>query len=165
MLLNLFLFLTGGYQNKKIGLKIKGLTFLRLFNRETNGNQGKNIENIMTQQYDLVCNGFESGGGSIRSHRPDILKAVYKVMGFSEEETQERIGHMLDAFKYGVPPHGGIALGVERNIMNLTGESYLREVQAFPMTRGGQTSVMKAPKELTPEQLAELHLRVDNEKE
>ncbi len=126
---------------------------------------GKNIENIMTQQYDLVCNGFESGGGSIRSHRPDILKAVYKVMGFSEEETQERIGHMLDAFKYGVPPHGGIALGVERNIMNLTGESYLREVQAFPMTRGGQTSVMKAPKELTPEQLAELHLRVDNEKE
>lgn len=126
---------------------------------------GKNIENIITQQYDLVCNGFESAGGSIRAHKPEILKAVYKVMGYSEEETQERIGHMLEAFKYGVPPHGGIAIGVERNIMNLTNESYLREVQAFPMTRGGQTSVMKAPKELTPEQLAELHLRVDKKEE
>ncbi|MCI5108261.1 MAG: OB-fold nucleic acid binding domain-containing protein [Candidatus Pacebacteria bacterium] len=125
--------------------------------------KGENIENIITQQYDLVCNGFESGGGSIRSHRTDVLKAVYKVMGYSEEETEERIGHMLEAFKYGVPPHGGIALGVERNIMNLTNESYLREVQSFPMTRGGQTSVMKAPKELTPEQLAELHLRIDKE--
>ena len=119
----------------------------------------------MTQQYDLVCNGFESGGGSIRSHRTDILKAVYKVMGFNEEETEERIGHMLEAFKYGTPPHGGIALGVERNIMNLAGEEYLREVQAFPMTRGGQTSAMNAPKELTPEQLAELHLRVDKKDE
>lgn len=125
---------------------------------------GKNIDNILTQQYDLVCNGFEAGGGSIRSHKPEILKAVYKVMGFSEEETQERIGHILDAFKYGTPPHGGIALGVERNIMNLTGEEYLREVQAFPMTRGGGTAVMKAPKELTPEQLAELHLRVATDK-
>ena len=126
---------------------------------------GKNIENIITQQYDLVCNGFESGGGRIRSHRTDILRAVYKVMGNTEEETEEKIGHMLEAFKYGVPPHGGIALGVERNIMNLTGENSLREVQAFPMTRGGQTSVMNAPKELTPEQLVELHLRIDKKNE
>lgn len=122
---------------------------------------GKNIGNIMTQQYDIICNGFESGGGSIRSHKPEILRAVYKVMGYSEEETEERIGHMLEAFKYGVPPHGGIALGVERNIMNLTGEAYLREVQAFPMTRGGQTAVMKAPKKLTDAQLKELGLKVD----
>lgn len=124
---------------------------------------GKNIENIITQQYDLVCNGFESGGGSVRSHRIDILKAVYKIMGNTEEETEEKIGHMLEAFKYGVPPHGGIALGVERNIMNLTGENSLREVQAFPMTRGGQTSVMSAPKELTPEQLTELNLKINRE--
>lgn len=125
---------------------------------------GQNIENIITQQYDLVCNGFEAGGGSIRSHRSDILKAVYRVMGYSAAETEERIGHMLEAFKYGTPPHGGIALGIERNIMNLTGEEYLREVQAFPMTRGGQTAVMKAPKELTPEQLTELHLRIEKDK-
>ena len=81
-------------------------------------------------------------------------------MGYSEEETEERVGHMLKAFGYGTPPHGGIALGVERNVMNLTGESYLREVQAFPMTRGGQTAAMKAPKPLTDKQLAELGLDI-----
>ena len=121
---------------------------------------GEHIEDILTTQYDLVCNGFEAGGGSIRAHRPDILRATYKAMGYSEEETEERVGHMLKAFGYGTPPHGGIALGIERNIMNLTGESYLREVQAFPMTRGGQTAVMKAPKPLTDAQLKELGLSV-----
>lgn len=122
--------------------------------------KGENISEILTTQYDLVCNGFETGGGSIRAHTPDILKATYKIMGNSEEETETRIGHMLEAFKYGTPPHGGIALGVERCVMNLTGEHYLREVQAFPMTRGGQTAVMNAPKELSPEQLVELGLSV-----
>ena len=123
--------------------------------------EGKNIPDILTTQYDLVCNGFESGGGSIRAHKPEILEAVYKVMGFSNEDLEERVGHMLKAFRYGTPPHGGIALGVERTIMNLTGETYLREVQAFPMTRGGQTAVMKAPKPLTDRQLKELGLKID----
>ena len=121
----------------------------------------ENIGEILTTQYDLVCNGFETGGGSIRAHRPEILRAVYGVMGYSKEETQERVGHMLEAFTYGAPPHGGIALGIERNVMNLTGESYLREVQAFPMTRGGQTAVMKAPKPLTVKQLIELGITID----
>jgi aspartyl-tRNA synthetase len=120
----------------------------------------RNIENILTTQYDLVCNGYESGGGSIRAHKPEILKATYQVMGFSEEQISERVGHMLEAFKYGTPPHGGIALGVERNLMNLTGESYLREVQAFPMTGRGQTAVMKGPKPLTDTQLKELGLKI-----
>ena len=120
----------------------------------------KDVGEILTTQYDLVCNGYEAGGGSIRAHKPEILKAAYEVMGYGEEEIQERIGHMLAAFGFGVPPHGGIALGVERLIMNLTGESQLREVQAFPMTRGGQTSVMKAPKDLTPEQLVELGIQI-----
>jgi len=124
----------------------------------------ENVGEILTTQYDLVCNGYETGGGSIRAHKPEILKAVYEVMGYSEEETRERIGHMLEAFAYGAPPHGGIALGIERNIMNLSGEGYLRDVQAFPMTRGGQTSVMKAPKSLTPEQLAELGIKIDKKK-
>ena len=127
--------------------------------------EGKNIDQILTTQYDIVCNGYESGGGSIRAHDPEILKAVYKVMGFSEEDLVERVGHMIEAFQYGAPPHGGIALGVERNLMNLTGESYLREVQAFPMTRGGQTAVMKAPKELTEKQLAELSLGIIRKKQ
>ncbi|MFA6415035.1 MAG: amino acid--tRNA ligase-related protein [Candidatus Paceibacterota bacterium] len=123
--------------------------------------EGKNIPDILTTQYDLVCNGFESGGGSIRAHKPEILEAVYRVMGFTNEDLEEKVGHMLRAFKYGTPPHGGIALGVERNIMNLTGETMLREVQAFPMTRGGQTAVMSAPKPLTEKQLKELGLKVD----
>ena len=122
--------------------------------------KGKRIAEILTTQYDLVCNGFESAGGSIRAHKSEILEAAYKVMGFSAEDLEERIGHMLKAFTYGAPPHGGIALGIERILMTLTGEQYLREVQAFPMTRGGQTAVMKAPKPLTEEQLAELGLSI-----
>ncbi len=120
--------------------------------------KGGNIEQIIAQQYDLVCNGFETGGGSIRAHKRGILEATYKIMGDTQEETEKKVGHMLDAFDYGTPPHGGIALGVERNVMNLTGENGLREVQAFPMTRGGQTSVMKGPTELKEEHLREFSL-------
>lgn len=124
--------------------------------------EGKNIDQILTTQYDLVCNGYESGGGSIRAHKPEILRATYKIMGYSDNDIEESVGHMIEAFKYGAPPHGGIALGVERNVMNLTGETFLREVQSFPMTRGGQTSVMKAPKELTEKQLKELNIKIEN---
>ncbi|MCB9810927.1 MAG: aspartate--tRNA ligase [Candidatus Nomurabacteria bacterium] len=126
--------------------------------------KGENIDKILTTQYDLVCNGYEAGGGSIRAHKPEILEAVYKIMGNSEEEMQDKVGHMLEAFKYGTPPHGGIALGVERNVMNLTGEEALREVQAFPMTRKGQTAVMNGPKSLEIEQLLELGISVDKKK-
>ncbi|MDO8514113.1 MAG: amino acid--tRNA ligase-related protein [bacterium] len=126
--------------------------------------QKKNIGEILTTQYDLVCNGSETGGGSIRAHKHEILKAAYEVMGYSADEIEERIGHMLKAFEFGVPPHGGIALGVERLIMSLTDETQLREVQAFPMTRSGQTSVMKAPKQLTKEQLDELGIQIKPEK-
>ncbi len=127
--------------------------------------KGENIGEILTTQYDLVCNGYESGGGSIRAHRPEILRATYKAMGYTDEETEESVGHMLEAFKHGTPPHGGIALGVERNLMNLTGETYLREVQAFPMTRGGQTAVMKAPKPLADKQLKELGISINPKKD
>jgi aspartyl-tRNA synthetase len=121
---------------------------------------GRDIENILTTQYDLVCNGYEAGGGSIRAHKPNIIKAVYRTMGNTDEQIEEKVGHILEAFTYGTPPHGGIALGVERNVMNLTGEDSLREVQAFPMTRRGQTAVMKAPKPLAVEQLIELGISV-----
>ncbi len=126
---------------------------------------GTNVEQILTSQYDLVCNGYEAGGGSIRAHDPDVLRATYKIMGYSDEEIEASVGHMLKAFSYGAPPHGGIALGVERNIMNIADEAYLREVVAFPMTSGGRTAVMDAPSPLTDKQLTELHLRVaDNRK-
>ncbi|MDZ4284734.1 MAG: amino acid--tRNA ligase-related protein [Patescibacteria group bacterium] len=126
--------------------------------------QGERIGEILTTQYDLVCNGFETGGGSIRAHKSEILEAVYRVMGYDPERTQDSIGHMLAALRAGAPPHGGIALGVERNVMNLTGETQLREVQAFPQTRGGQTSVMDAPSPATPEQLRELGLEIVSKK-
>ena len=125
----------------------------------------EDIPNILTAQYDIVGNGYEAGGGSIREHDPELLTKAYEIMGFSEEEIEERIGHMRKAFSFGAPPHGGIALGVERFIMNFTGETHLREVQAFPMTRGGQTAVMKAPKELTSEQLRELGIEIAKKKE
>lgn len=121
---------------------------------------GRNIENILTSQYDLVCNGYESGGGSIRAHNPEMLRATYKTMGYSDEEIEESVGHMLKAFTFGAPPHGGIALGVERNLMNLTGETYLREVVAFPMTSSANTSVMDAPSPLAEKALRDAHIRV-----
>src|SRR3989338_1317985 len=123
--------------------------------------KGENIDKILTTQYDLVCNGFEVGGGSIRAHKSEMLEAVFKVMGYTKEEIQEQFGHMLEAFKYGAPPHGGLAHGIERLIMTFTGEEFLREVQAFPQTSSGRTSVMVAPSELSKKQLKELHLKIE----
>jgi aspartyl-tRNA synthetase len=124
----------------------------------------RNTENILTSQYDLVCNGYESGGGSIRAHEAEVLEATYKTMGYSKEEIENSVGHMLEAFRFGAPPHGGIALGVERNLMNLTGETALREVVAFPMTASGTTSVMEAPTQLDVETLLELSIKTTEKK-
>ena len=118
----------------------------------------KNLKDILTTQYDLVCNGFEVGGGSIRSHQPEILQSVFEIIGYTKDEIQEQFGHMLEAFTLGAPPHGGCAFGVERLMMILTGEQYLREVVAFPMTSGGKTSVMDAPSSVDDLQLKELGL-------
>lgn len=124
--------------------------------------KGEQIGEILTTQYDLVCNGYEVGGGSIRAHRPELLAATFKVMGYSDEEIRDSVGHMLDAFEVGTPPHGGIALGLDRMVMLLAGETSLKEVIAFPMTASGRTAVMDAPSPVTDEQLAELHLKVIN---
>ncbi|MDP3697644.1 MAG: amino acid--tRNA ligase-related protein [Candidatus Taylorbacteria bacterium] len=123
--------------------------------------KGEHIDKILTTQYDLVCNGLEVGGGSIRAHRPEMLKAVFEVMGYKEKEIEEQFGHMLEAFKYGAPPHGGIAHGIERNLMVFAKEDYLRETQAFPQTSSGRTAVMTAPSELSKKQLKELHLKIE----
>lgn len=125
----------------------------------------RNIEAILTSQYDLVCNGFEVGGGSIRSHDPQILQSVFQIMGYKKEDIMEQFGHILHAFSFGVPPHGGCALGVDRLAMILTGEKYLREVVAFPMTAGGQTAVMDAPNVVSADQLRQLGLSVIEKKE
>ena len=124
--------------------------------------EGKDIEKIITSQYDLVCNGLEVAGGSIRTHKPEVLEAVFKIMGYKEEEIKEQFGHMLEAFTFGAPPHGGCSQGFERLLMAYLKEEYLREVQAFPQTGQGRTSVMDAPSELSEDQLKELHLKVQN---
>jgi len=121
---------------------------------------GKEIEKITSSQYDLVCNGYEVGGGSIRSNKSEVLKAVLNIIGYDDKAVKKDFGHMLEAFEYGAPPHGGIAHGVERLIMILTGEEYLREVQAFPQTGSGRTSVMDAPSEIDKKHLDELGIEV-----
>lgn len=119
----------------------------------------QNIARIKTAQYDLVCNGYEIGGGSIRAHQPDVLYSTFKIMGYSDQEIEDGIGHMLQAFKYGTPPHGGIALGLDRLVMLLVQENSLKDTIAFPMTSTGRTAVMDAPGEVSQEQLLELGLK------
>ncbi|MFC1756302.1 amino acid--tRNA ligase-related protein, partial [Patescibacteria group bacterium] len=125
--------------------------------------EGKNVEDIVTLQYDLVCNGYEVGGGSIRAHKPEILRATYKIMGYSDEQIEASIGHMLRAFELGSPPHGGIALGLDRLVMVLAGEESLKETIAFPMTSSGRTSVMEAPSEVDEDLLDELEIKLDQD--
>lgn len=113
-------------------------------------------------QHDLILNGFEVGGGSIRIHDAAIQTKVFDLIGFTKEQKQQ-FDHMLTAFSYGVPPHGGIAPGIDRLIMALLGEPSLREVIAFPATSGGKTAVMDAPSTATNEQLKELGIKVSHE--
>ncbi|KUK79310.1 MAG: Aspartyl-tRNA synthetase [Microgenomates bacterium 39_7] len=122
--------------------------------------QQKNIGQIKTAQYDLVCNGYEVGGGSIRAHQPEVLKATFQIMGYTDQQIEENVGHMLEAFKLGTPPHGGIALGLDRLVMLLAGETSLKEVVAFPMTSTGRTAVMDAPNDVNQLQLKELGLQL-----
>jgi aspartyl-tRNA synthetase len=105
--------------------------------------------------YDIVCNGNELGGGSIRIHREDIQKRVFKVMGIGEEEAQEKFGFLLDAFKFGAPPHGGIAVGMDRIVALLAKTDSIRDVIAFPKSGGGFDPLTEAPAPITPQQRKE----------
>jgi aspartyl-tRNA synthetase len=110
--------------------------------------------------YDLVLNGFELGGGSIRIHRPDVQRAVFGVLGLSDGEIDEQFGHLLRAFGYGAPPHGGIAMGLDRIAMLMAGRTSIRDVTAFPKAQSGVDPLTGAPAAATDEQLAELGLHV-----
>ena len=109
--------------------------------------------------YDLVVNGVELGGGSIRIHRPDVQRKVFEALGIGADEAQEKFGFLLDAFRYGVPPHGGIAFGLDRLAMLLAGKDNLREVIAFPKTQSGADPLTGAPGPVAPDQLRELGIR------
>ena len=122
----------------------------------------KNIENILTTQYDVALNGSEIGGGSIRNHTPEALEKVFEIMGFETERIHKNFGHMLEAFSYGAPPHGGIAWGFDRFISILQQEPSIREVIAFPKTGDSKDLMMQSPSELDPAQLKELSIATSN---
>ncbi|MBL7124721.1 MAG: aspartate--tRNA ligase [Dehalococcoidales bacterium] len=121
-------------------------------------------EKVRGKHYDIICNGYEIGGGSIRIHTAELQKKIFRLLGYGDQEIEERFGHLLEAFDYGAPPHGGIALGIDRVVMLLAGEETIREVIAFPKTQEAADLTFKAPAPVTEEQLTELHLRLREEK-
>ena len=124
----------------------------------------KNIDKILTTQYDVVLNGFEIGGGSIRNHRPELLKKVFEIMGYKEDQIKQDFGHILEAFKFGAPPHGGIAWGLERFLAILRNEPNIREIIAFPKTGDGRDLMMDSPSEIDKKQLKELNIKIEIKK-
>jgi aspartyl-tRNA synthetase len=117
---------------------------------------------MTSRGYDLVVDGWELGGGSIRINTPEVQEQVFKVIGMSEEEGRQRFGFLLDAMKYGAPPHGGIALGLDRLVALLCGETSIREVIAFPKTAAAVDIMAGAPTPVDEKQLRELHIRLRN---
>jgi aspartyl-tRNA synthetase len=115
---------------------------------------------ILAYQYDIVCNGVELSSGAIRNHRPDIMLRAFEIAGYPASEVEARFGGMLNAFRYGAPPHGGIAPGVDRIVMLLAGATSIREVIAFPLNQQAQDLMMQAPSPVSDQQLKELHIRV-----
>jgi aspartyl-tRNA synthetase len=123
-----------------------------------------NPETAKARAYDVILNGFELGGGSIRIHRPDVQRKVFTAIGLTAEEAEEKFGFLLRAFRYGVPPHGGIALGLDRLAMLLAGKDNIREVIAFPKTQSGLDPMTEAPGRVSETQLRELGLRIVEQK-
>jgi len=120
-------------------------------------------EKVRGKHYDIVCNGYEIGGGSIRIHKSELQRKIFRLAGYSDKEIDERFGHMLEAFQYGAPPHGGIAIGLDRIVMLLAGEETIREVIAFPKNQAAVDLTFDAPSSVSQQQLKELHLRLREE--
>ncbi|MGY5351954.1 bifunctional amidotransferase subunit GatB/aspartate--tRNA ligase AspS [Wenyingzhuangia sp. IMCC45533] len=122
------------------------------------------IGTIIAQQYDLILNGYEIGGGSVRAHKPEILEATYKNMGYNKEEMLKSVGTMYEAFHYGAPPHGGIAWGVDRLMMILEKKASIREVMAFPKTGSSEDLLFGSPSPLSTKKVEEMNVRVISKK-
>jgi aspartyl-tRNA synthetase len=121
---------------------------------------GDDLGSIRSKAYDLVCNGSELASGSIRIHRRELQEKIFSILGYAPAEIQERFGHILEAFQYGAPPHGGIAPGIDRLVSILTNAGSIREVIAFPKTQTGADLLFGAPAPVAASQLRELALRL-----
>jgi aspartyl-tRNA synthetase len=111
-------------------------------------------------QYDIVCNGVELSSGAIRNHDPDVMLKAFEIAGYTRDETERKFSGMLNALRFGAPPHGGTAPGIDRIVMMIAGEENLREVTMFPMNQRAEDLMMGAPSEVSPRQLKELHIRL-----
>ena len=114
---------------------------------------------IKAYQYDIVCNGIELSSGAIRNHLPDVMIKAFSIAGYSQDEVEERFSGMLNAFRYGAPPHGGFAPGIDRIVMLIADEPNIREVILFPMNQKAEDLMMNAPGEVDAKQLKELNIR------
>ena len=121
----------------------------------------KNPLDILAFQYDIVCNGVELSSGAIRNHRPDIMVKAFEIAGYGREDVERKFGGLLSAFRFGAPPHGGSAPGIDRIVMLLADEPNIREIIAFPMNQQAQDLLMGAPSEVDPQRLKELHIALD----
>ena len=121
--------------------------------------ENKDPLDILAYQYDIVCNGIELSSGAIRNHLPDVMIKAFSIAGYNQDEVEERFSGMLNAFRYGAPPHGGFAPGIDRIVMLIADEPNIREVILFPMNQKAEDLMMNAPGEVDAKQLKELNIR------